>query len=122
MHNSDACPAANMNCYNCDIKGHFGRVCKKPPRPRNGVSKMVRVAETHGGGSDPTPMMRGVKVFPRGGGVPFTFEMCPDTGCTMTLISEDVVARQGLTVDTRSRKRVRAVNGQKLDNSGTVTF
>ena len=40
----------------------------------------------------------------------------------MTLISEDVVARQGLTVDTRSRKRVRAVNGQKLDNSGTVTF
>jgi hypothetical protein len=40
----------------------------------------------------------------------------------MTLISEDVVARQGLTVDIRSRKRVRAVNGQKLDNSGTVTF
>jgi hypothetical protein len=122
MHNRDACPAANRNCYNCDIKGHFGRVCKKPPRPRNGVSKMVRVAETHGGGSNPTPMMRGVKVFPRGGGVPFTFEMCPDTGCTMTLISEDVVARQGLTVDTRSRKRVRAVNGQKLDNSGTVIF
>ena len=110
MHNRDKCPAANRECYNCDIKGHFGRVCKKPPRPRNGVSK---VAETHGGSTDPTPMMRGVKVFPRGGGVPFTFEMCPDTGCTMTLISEDVVARQGLTVDTRSLK---------LDNSGTVTF
>ena len=40
----------------------------------------------------------------------------------MTLISEDVVVRRGLTVDTRSRKRVRAVNGQELDNSGTVTF
>jgi hypothetical protein len=100
MHNRDKRPAANRECYNCDIKGHFGRVCKKPPRPRNGVSKMVRVAETHGGSTDPTPMMRGVKVFPRGGGVPFTFEMCPDTGCTMTLISEDVVAHQGLTVDT----------------------
>ena len=60
-------------------------------------------------------MMRGVKVFPRHGGAPFIFEMCPDTGCTMTLISEDVV-------DTRSRKRVRAVNGQKLENSGTVIF
>jgi hypothetical protein len=67
-------------------------------------------------------MMRGVKVFPRHGGAPFIFDMCPDTGCTMTLISEDVVARQGLQVDTRSRKRVRAVNGQKLENSGTVIF
>jgi hypothetical protein len=67
-------------------------------------------------------MMRNVKVFPQHGGAPFIFEMCPDTGCTMTLISEDVVARQSLKVDTRSRKRVRAVNGQKLENSGTVIF
>ena len=74
------------------------------------------------GGADPTPMMKNVKVFPRDGGRPFTFEMCPDTGCTMTLISKDVVACQGMTVDTRSRKRVRAVNGQKLDNSWTVSF
>jgi hypothetical protein len=54
MHNRDSCPAANRNCYNCDIKGHFGRVCMKPPRPRNSVSKMVRVAETHGGSTNPT--------------------------------------------------------------------
>ena len=40
----------------------------------------------------------------------------------MTLISKDVAAHQGMTVDTRSRKRVRAVNGQKLDNSWTVSF
>ena len=83
---------------------------------------MVRVAESHSGGADPTPMMENVKVFPRVGGKPFTFGMCPDTGCTMTLISEYVAARQGMTVDTRSFKRVRAVNGQKLNNSGTVMF
>jgi len=40
----------------------------------------------------------------------------------MTLISEDMAARQGLTVDARSQKKVRAVNGQRLNNSGTVTF
>ena len=107
MHNRAACPAANRSCYNCDIKGHFGRVCKKPPRSRNG-QKMVRVAET--------------TVFPRNGGTLSTFSMCLDTGCTMTLISEDMVTRQGLAVDMRSCKRVRAVNGQKLDNSGMVTF
>ena len=49
MPNRDKCPAAKRECYNCDIKGHFGRVCKKPPRPRNGVSKMIRVAERHRG-------------------------------------------------------------------------
>ena len=81
-----------------------------------------RVAETHRGGPNPTPMMEGIKVFPRDGGVPFTFRMCPDTGCTATLISEDVVTRQGLTKDTHSRKRIRTVNGQEFDNSGMVTF
>ena len=59
-------------------------------------------------------MMRNVKVFPRDGGKPFTFELCPDTGCTMNLISEDVAACQGLTVDTRSQKKVRAVNGSTI--------
>ena len=38
--------------------------------------------------------MENVEVFPRDGGQPFTFGMCPDPGCTMTLISEDVPAFQ----------------------------
>ena len=45
-----------------------------------------------------------------------------DTGCAVSLISEDVVTRQGLTVDTTSSKRIRTADGQDLDNSGTVTF
>ena len=80
------------------------------------------MAETHGGVADPTPMMKDVRVFPRGGGKQLIFKMCPDTGCTMTLIAENVVTRQGMTVNTRSKKRVRAVNGQRLNNSGMVTF
>ena len=85
-------------------------------------TNLVRVAETHGGGSDPTPMMRDVKVTPHDGKAPFVLDMCPDTGCTQSMISEDVVSCQQLTVDTRLRKRVRAVNNQTLDCSGTVTF
>jgi hypothetical protein len=40
----------------------------------------------------------------------------------VTLISEVVVTRQGLTVDMTSCKRIRTVNEHDLDNSGTVTF
>ena len=120
MHNRDACPAKDKNRYNCGTVGHFRWVCRKPKKTAR--TSLVRVAETHGGGSDPTPMMRGVKVTLRDGGAPFVFNMCPDTGCTQTLVSEDVVSRQGLAVSTRSRKRVRAVNDQKLDCSGMVVF
>ena len=59
MHNKIACPANDKDCFRCCIKGHFGRVCKKPrlsqPQPLY-VQKTVRVAETHGG-ADPNPMM-----------------------------------------------------------------
>ena len=117
MHSKDACPAKNREFFNCGTLGHYGRMCR-----RDKTSRIIRVAETHGGGSNPTPMMRDVRVTPRDGGAPFTFNVCPDTGCTQTLVSADVARQKGLTVDTRSRKRVRAVNGQKLDCLGTVTF
>jgi hypothetical protein len=100
MHSKDTCPAKNKDYFNCGIIGH----------------------SSHGGGSNPTPMMRDVRVTPRDGGAPFTFNVCPDTGCTQALVSADVASRQGLAVDTRSCKIVRAVNGQKLDCLGTVTF
>ena len=32
MHNRDVCPAHDKTCFNCDTKGHFLRVCRKPPR------------------------------------------------------------------------------------------
>ena len=71
---------------------------------------------------DPTPVIEDIKIFPSDGGVPFTFRMRLDTGCAVSLISEDVVTHQGLTVDTTSRKKIRMASGRVLDNSGTVTF
>jgi hypothetical protein len=32
---TDACPAAGKLCFNCDTKGHYLRVCRKPPRQRH---------------------------------------------------------------------------------------
>jgi hypothetical protein len=66
--------------------------------------------------------MGNVKVTPQGGGTPFEFNMLPDTGCTQSLVAEDVVSRYGLAVNWRGKKKIRAVNNQKLDCSGTVTL
>jgi hypothetical protein len=52
MHSKDACPAKDRNCYNCGMTGHFGQVCRRPKQTAQ--TNLVRVAETHGGGSDPT--------------------------------------------------------------------
>jgi hypothetical protein len=53
-------------------------------------TNLVRVAETHGGGAEPIPMMRDVKVTPHDGKAPFVFDMCPVTGCTQSMISAAV--------------------------------
>ena len=92
MHSRGVCPAIDRDCFRCGTNYHFGLLCKKP-QPRYGWQKHTV------GVADPTPMMENVKVFPHDGGKQFTFKMCPDTGCTMTLISEDMMAHQGMTMD-----------------------
>ena len=32
-HSKDACPAKNRVSYNCDVTGHYGRVCRKSKKP-----------------------------------------------------------------------------------------
>ena len=143
MHTRERCPAIDKVCHRCDTKGLYGQVCRnpRPPQPQTSnrytqppqrprcaqpqyqyVQKMVRVAETRGGKTDPTPMMSNVRVLPRNGGRLFTFDMCPDTGCTKTIKASNVAARQNMLVNPSSWQRVRAVNGQRLDNSGSVIF
>ena len=72
--------------------------------------------------SRPTPMMRNVTIIPNGRGATYKKDCLPDTGCTQSLISEDIVRGTGMRVDTSAKKKIRAVNDQKLECSGTVTF
>ena len=43
------CPAWKFNCYNCDIKGHFGQVCryKKNPQQCQHCPKAVQEVQTN---------------------------------------------------------------------------
>ena len=56
----EVCLAVGKDCFKCGTRGLFGRVCKKAPKQQSQpryVQKMVRVAETHGGGAVPTPIL-----------------------------------------------------------------
>jgi hypothetical protein len=72
--------------------------------------------------SRPTPMMRDVMIIPDGQGMACKKDCLPDTGCTQSLISEDIVRETGMKIDTNTKKKIRAVNDQKLECSGTATF
>ena len=85
--------------------------------------KSIRAGEvTSKGNSRPTPMMQNVTITPHGQGRASTRDCLPDTGCTQSLISEDIVKSTGMRADTSMKKKIKAVNDQKLECSGTVTF
>lgn len=52
-------------------------------------------------------------------GRPFKFEMCPHTGYTKT---GNLAIKQNMRFNPHSTQKVKAVNSQRLDNSGLVTF
>ena len=83
---------------------------------------MIRINEVPEGQADPMPMMHNIVVIPHEGGQPFKFEACPNTGCTKTIISRNLVIRQGMRFNPDSTLMIRAVNAQSLDNSSSVTF
>ena len=117
MHIRDQFPARNLTCYLCGKIGLYKSVCRGPQRPPNpngynetpgqsyypqpphayppppsytSMQKLIRVNEVREGKADPKPMMRNITVIPHNGGQPFEFPMCPDTGCTKTIIARNL--------------------------------
>ena len=148
IHPRDQCPARSLTCYGCGKTGHYRSVCRSPQNSQNPpgryndvprqpyhqkpnpypppstytILKNVNVNEVRDGQADPTPMMRNITVIPHEGGNPFQFDACPDTGCTKTIIARNLAIRQEMRFNPNSTLKIRAVNAQRLDNSGSVTF
>ena len=84
--------------------------------------------------AEATPLMEDVLINPtsqktRNGsrmvnctGTPFRFDVFPDTGCYQSLISEDLVRMYGMGLDRTRTKRIRAVDGNCMKCSGSVSF
>ena len=68
--------------------------------------------------SNPTPRLP-VEIRPRGKGTPFSFDALPDTGCTVTVLSEDVQRAYGLTLH-RAKDKLVAADNSDLSCIGAV--
>ena len=117
-HARKHCPAREVECHDCGKIGHYKRVCRnkgRPGSPQEGgdaAARSVGTAEVQGhDGSDPTPIMKNVKVIPHNGGRPFKFDMLPDTWCTQSLMAADLASYYGMVVNTRQKKGQRSEMG-----------
>ena len=138
-HGRADCPAKDKACSKCNKKGHFGIVCRSSGREQSqsrgkgsgrsqsqtrdsAGAKSVRVGASRvEDDSEPTPLMKNVVITPQTG-TPFQFNVFPDTGCYQSLVSLDLVTANGMVVDTRSKKTIRAVNGIAMNCTGSVVF
>ena len=130
-----SCPAVGKKCLNCEVVGHFARVCSKeksrnenPPTGKSGSqpevrSKRVTVYKVQSARDDnepvPTAMM---KITPSHGKKPFDFEVFPDQGASQSLVAFDVAKKYGLTIDPTGRKAVGDAQGGKMQCSGVTSF
>ena len=71
--------------------------------------------------SGPMPLMEDVKIKPAKG-IPFKFNVFPDTGCYQSLIASDLVKTMGMQVDRNCVKKIKAVDGGQMECSGSVAF
>ena len=97
----------------------------KPSSPRRirAIERSVRLepARHATDDSEPTPLMEDVKIKPVIG-TPFRFDVFPDTGCYQSIISLDLVRTYGLNLDRGRVKKIKAVNGGRMECSGSVSF
>ena len=143
-HDRADCPAKDKTCSKCNKAGHFKIVCRSSgngggsgrgqlqsrgrgrSQSRGGAGvKSIRVnlsrVEDAEDDAEPTPLMTDVTITPQTG-TPFLHDVFPDTGCYQSLISLDLVTANGMVVDKRKKKTLRAVNGFALKCCGAVTF
>jgi len=128
-HGRDKCPAIGKTCHHCGKKNHMTEACVRrraskaaaaaaPIEGENNSAHCGCVKMTEVRASAPTPRML-TSIHYRG--VSFEFLALPDTGCTQSIIAEDVATRNGITPDTGPKIHLYNVNGERFDEAPTAT-
>ena len=147
-HPADQCRMKDCTCYSCGTVGHTRAACRASEEKKQkyrdskpaaegaarqlkdepaqeeleqaGHSRMMRsldVSASHEG-HKPTPL-RSLK-FKTMQGFRFIFAICPDTGTTMSIMSENILIERGIKYIKQEMTPMFAANGQKMNITGKV--
>ena len=127
------CKAYGQQCKKCNKMNHFQSVCLSNSSPKAGnktnrvghinvVCKRARVQDD----SEPTPLMKDVKIWPfktnQGLGKTTMLDVFPDTGCQQFLVAGNLVSACGLVLDQTKNKKIKSVDGNRVPCSGSTPF
>ena len=133
-HDKDCpCPAKNKECRSCKKKGHFSHVClaglrhsasrpsSRTASPTRSSSQLTINHTHHVRGSRPTPKLE-MAFQAIGKGVPFRYNVTPDTGSSRTIIALNLMTQYGWKYDKEAAKHEKLYNASKkpMRVNGTV--
>ena len=123
------CLAKDMICHICNKKGHNKGGCpeninknKKSTAKSNTVkvNRIVVNKKVVRDDNEPTPTCN--MTFKAEEGLKFSKEVLPDTGCSQTIISEDLAKSNKMAVDKKKKKEILNASNERMSCEGTVSF
>ena len=124
------CPAKDATCNKCNKQGHFSPVCLDglpTSSPKASVLVITRKADARNILLNaPTPRMHVLLSDAKDGSRSFQIKALPDSGCTRSILSENMCRRQGIPMSPADSEQIELANGDVIDCAGAakvnVTF
>ena len=150
-HKKDKCKYRNATCHKCGKEGHIKPVCQsktsksQPNTPKSTPAQSRAASPTESDDqaptntgkagqlvhrvatikiSDPTPRLA-CTVQPTSGnkpGTPFSFEVLPDTGATVSVIAQDVARTYGMMIRPAANDQLLSADDTKMNVAGYTRF
>merc|ERR1711963_1106846 len=111
------CLAKDMTCRNCDKHGHSKGGCTEKTDQNKSAAKSVKVRriivnkKIVKDDCEPTPTC---SMTFKGQGQEFSKEVLPDTGCSQTIISEDLAKSNKLFVNRKKKKQIWNASNERM--------
>ncbi|TRY73649.1 hypothetical protein TCAL_12484, partial [Tigriopus californicus] len=128
VHNNKVCPALDSNCLFCGYKGPFLKMCSTFNNSQEGMSverhSDVKTNAVHACSivnyvAKPSPRAT-IEISDLNQTVSFKNDVLPDTGANETIISSNLLLKNGIEIDESRGLTVFAANGSPMKCDGVA--
>merc|ERR1712223_82833 len=113
------CLAKDKTCPICKKKGHNKGGCTEKTKS-DAKSVKVRLVNVDKDDCEPTPTCN--MEFKTEKGRTFSKEVLPDTGCSQTIVSENLTKTHRMLVNPKKKKQIWNASNERMLCRGTTTF